>query len=113
MSSTSSCILPWDDARAFHHERGFKLPFVNAESCGARKVTFHVSEIGPGLEPHPPHEHAGEEVIYILAGEVEATVGGERKTVGAGAAIFCPEHVTHGIRNVGPTPMRYAVVLVP
>lgn len=112
-AETKSCILPWDDARVFRHERGFKLPFVNAESCGARTVTFHVSEIGPGLEPHAPHEHAGEEIIYILAGEVEARVGDERKVVGAGTAIFCPEHVMHGIRNVGATPMRYAVVIVP
>lgn len=74
---------------------------------------MHVSEIGPGLAPHEPHEHAGEEIIFILEGTVEALVGTERKTIGAHTAIFCPEHVMHGIRNVGTVPMRYVVVRVP
>lgn len=74
---------------------------------------MHISEIGPGLAPHEPHEHAGEEIIFILEGTVEAMVGAERTTVGPNTAIFCPEHVLHGICNVGAKPMRYVVVRVP
>ena len=58
------CIARWDEHRAFHHERGMKMPFVD-ETSGARQLRMHVSVINPGEAPHPPHAHAGEEIIYI------------------------------------------------
>jgi hypothetical protein len=29
------------------------------------------------------------------------------------SALFCPEHVMHGLRNSGSTPITYAVIRVP
>ena len=88
-------------------------PFVNAETCGAQQLRMHVSVINPGEVPHPPHEHAGEEIIFLLEGTAEATIGDERHTIGPMTAVFCPEHVLHGLRNTGSTPMKYVVVRVP
>ena len=35
---------------------------------------FHMSVIDPGKMVHPPHEHAGEEIMFILEGTGEAGV---------------------------------------
>ena len=87
-------------------------PFVG-ESCGANQLRLHVSVINPGEAAHPPHQHAGEEIIFLLEGQGEATIGGEKHPMQAMSALFCPEHVLHGLRNAGPTPIKYVVVRVP
>ena len=94
------------------HEKGLMLPFVSAASCGARQVTTHVSVIDPGKAAHEPHAHAGEEVIFLLEGEGEFTIGDTRHSVGPMTALFCPEHVLHGLRNSGSTPAKYVVFRV-
>ena len=88
------------------------LPFVN-ETCGATQLRMHVSVINAGEAPHPPHQHAGEEIIFLLAGRAEVLIGQERTVVGPLTALFFKEHVLHGMRNVGDTPMKYLVIRVP
>lgn len=106
------CIIRWDEHRAYRHERGFKLPFID-EDCGARQLHLHVSSINPGESPHPPHSHAGEEIIYLLEGTAEVLIGEQTRVIGAQTAVFCPEHVTHGLHNCGEIPMKFMVIRVP
>ena len=106
------CIIPWNENEARRHERGYMLPFVG-EACGAHQLRLHASVINPGAAAHPPHEHAGEEIIFVLEGSGEATIGDERHPIEAPAALFCPEHVRHGLRNAGTAPIRYLVIRVP
>ena len=107
-----SCIVRWDECRAYRHERGLKMPYVD-EGCGARQLRMHVSVINSGEEPHPPHEHAGEEILYILEGEAEVLLGEERRTVGPMTSVFCPAHVVHGLRNAGAAPVKFMVIRTP
>jgi quercetin dioxygenase-like cupin family protein len=111
-SSPHPCIFPWDESRAFRHERGFKLPFVD-EHCGARQLRMHVSELKPGESPHPPHAHAGEEIIFLIEGQVEVLIGEETRRIGPMTAVFCPEHVMHGLHNYSTAPARFMVIRVP
>jgi len=110
-SLPSRCIFPWDETRAQAHANGFALPFVD-EACGARQMRMHVSIINPGLAVHPPHAHAGEEIMFILEGNGEVTLDHEKRSVGPMTALFYPEHVLHGLRNTGPTPIKYIVIRV-
>jgi quercetin dioxygenase-like cupin family protein len=105
-------IFRWDENRAFHHERGLKMPYID-ESCGARQLRMHITVLHPGEAPHPPHEHAGEEILYLLEGEAEVLLGEERRTVGPMTAVFCPEHITHGLRNAGSVPVKFMVIRTP
>ena len=104
-----SFIIPWNPAAVQKHDRGFMLPFVN-EACGARKLRMHVSVIDPGKAPHPPHQHAGEEIIFLLEGTAEVLIGTETQVARAMTALFFPENVLHGMRNIGEVPMKYAVI---
>jgi quercetin dioxygenase-like cupin family protein len=102
-------VVPWDDQRKREHEHGFMMPFIGAE-IGAKNFSVHVSVIRAGEASHAPHVHEGEEVIFMLEGTAEVTVGDEVRTVGPNSAIYYTPNVPHGLRNIGTTDMRYLVV---
>jgi mannose-6-phosphate isomerase-like protein (cupin superfamily) len=106
------CVIPWDEAAAQRHDRGFMLPFVT-EKCGAHHLRLHVSVMNPGQAPHPPHQHAGEEIIFLLEGTGEITIGEDRVEVQPMTAIFLPDNARHSLRNTGAGPMKYLAVRVP
>ena len=57
------------------------------------------------LAPEAPvfrHKHPGEEIIYVLEGMLEYTIGGQApKTYVAGEALMVPAETVHSVRNVG------------
>lgn len=56
-------------------------------------------DIAPGAVA-PGHTHPGEEVIYIIEGELEYQVGGKPwLKVKAGDVLFIPAGVVHAARN--------------
>lgn len=62
-------------------------------------------EIAPG-EELGSHTDSAEELLFILQGEVEATVGEEQASAGQGALIVVPKMAPHNVRNTGRTPAR-------
>lgn len=85
--------------------------FLFADGADDDKLHLHVSEVGPGTRAHPPHSHAGQEIFYVLSGRGEVLVGEEPHILESGDAIQVECTVEHGIRNVGETPMKYAVII--
>ena len=62
----------------------------------------------------PRHIHSREdEIVYILEGTYEISLGGEHHSVSAGACAILPRDVPHGFRNVGSAPGRLLCVIVP
>jgi quercetin dioxygenase-like cupin family protein len=112
MEKPQNRIIPWNDKTAHRHATGLMHPFVN-EACGAKQLRMHVSVINAGEAPHAPHQHAGEEIIYLMEGTAEALVGDAWQRIEAPTAVFCPEHVMHGMRNAGSGPMKYLIIRVP
>src|ERR671918_3163001 len=55
-------------------------------------------ELDGGMEL-PSHTDSAEEVLVVLEGEVEATVGGESRRLGAGGIAVVPAMAPHGARN--------------
>jgi XRE family transcriptional regulator, regulator of sulfur utilization len=70
----------------------------------------HVTTLNPGQMPHPPHQHANEELIIIREGTLEVMQNGEFKRIGPGSVIFNASNVIHSLRNVGSTPAVYHVI---
>src|SRR5262245_28449494 len=58
-----------------------------------------------GISPDAPairHFHHGEEIIYVLEGELEYEIEGEStRTVKAGEALMVPAEAVHSVKNVG------------
>ena len=52
------------------------------------------------------HTDSSEEVIYIVEGEGEVTVGDERAAVSTGTLAVAPALVPHDVRNTGSSPLK-------
>ena len=52
------------------------------------------------------HTDSAEEIVLILTGTVEASLGEERGSLSAGQAALIPAMVPHGIRNIGDETAR-------
>ena len=68
-------------------------------------ITLIVEEIAPG-DRIPLHTHPINEVIVILEGSAEVTLGDEAQRVGPDSVVFIPAGTPHGTRNTGTTPIR-------
>jgi quercetin dioxygenase-like cupin family protein len=68
-----------------------------AGADGSAVVYF---EIEPG-DHLPLHTDSAEEILYLVAGEAEATVGDERGRLAAGDLAVVPAMAPHGLVNVG------------
>lgn len=73
-----------------------------------------VEEISPPQSGPPPHLHRREdEVFYVLEGRLEFQCG-ELKTIAEpGTTLFLPRNIPHSFRNIGDTPSRVRVTIIP
>jgi quercetin dioxygenase-like cupin family protein len=70
-------------------------------SVPGREVIQTIVELEPGTAA-PRHSHPGEEIIYVLEGTWEYTVGDKPPvTLKAGDVLFIPAGTPHSARNVG------------
>ena len=66
-----------------------------------REVIQNRVEITPEAFPFK-HFHYGEEIIYVLEGELEYQIEGQPpRTVKAGEALTVPYKAVHAVKNVG------------
>ena len=77
----------------------------------------NICEIEVTLEPgfaHNFHKHPRqEEVIYVMAGEIEQWLETENRTLNPGDALFIGPDVVHASFNVGTQTARLLVILSP
>jgi len=75
-----------------------------------KTLVLGLVEVDPGHRT-PLHRHNCEEVYYILEGEGEVEVEGERYKVRAGDAVYIKENLKHRIFNTHPEKtLRYIAV---
>lgn len=53
------------------------------------------------------HTDSAEEILLILQGAVEATVGREKQLATKGQLVLVPKMVPHNVKNVGTEPARF------
>ncbi|HYH11830.1 MAG TPA: cupin domain-containing protein [Thermomicrobiales bacterium] len=59
---------------------------------------------------NPPHTHDREEVLVLLAGSLDVTMGGETHTLGAGDTVVVPARTEHQLRNVGADTAEWLLI---
>ncbi|HZU08250.1 MAG TPA: cupin domain-containing protein [Chloroflexota bacterium] len=82
---------------------------VNAE-VGATQQSVWRIEHEPG-EVVARHWHEYEEVIVVLEGEGEATIGDETFPIGPDMSLIIPPYTWHGYRNTGTTYLKVLAIL--
>jgi len=79
-----------DDLAPLTPMEGLEFRPVTTDSVMTNFVTF-----APDA-PAPMHHHVEQQIAIVLSGELDFTVGGERRTMRAGDAVVIPPHVPHG-----------------
>ena len=81
----------------------FNFPFFVGSGTKNTAVVYFELEPGHRLGTHTD---SAEEVLLILQGEAETTVGDESARVSAGDLALVPAMVPHALRNVGDETVR-------
>lgn len=84
-------------------------PIVTALQ-GATSICVFEQMVLPGAGA-PLHWHETEEVLMLIEGEAEVSVGDQLIVVSAPASILVPPGTTHAFKNVGPGVLRVRAVL--
>jgi quercetin dioxygenase-like cupin family protein len=70
-------------------------------SVPGRQAIQVLVEFAPGVE-FPRHSHPGEELVYMVEGELEYQLDGRPPVrLTAGEVLFIPSGAIHGVKNVG------------
>ena len=70
-------------------------------------VHIRLRFLEPGVQPHPPHTHADEELMIVTRGQGEIYVGDKTTPVRRGAVMYTDPNVSHGIKNTGANPLEF------
>ena len=81
---------------------------VYRDAGGASTAVVYI-ELEPGMRL-PRHTDSAEEVLVVLEGEIEATIGETRARLGTGGVAVVPALVPHSAENTGETTAKVAGV---
>ena len=99
---------------------------LNGVTTHGLPLEMHLSDLGPGLAPHPPHQNPKEEILIVLEGMLDVELFGTSKEYGlppekgggqvtrieAGSMVYISSMDMQGLRNPGPTRCRYYVLTI-
>jgi quercetin dioxygenase-like cupin family protein len=91
-----------------------RMAYISRPSTtGANHIVCIIVDLGPG-GAHNFHCHPGqEEVIYLLEGEVEQWLEGEKRVLKPGDSVYIGEGVVHATFNIGSGAAKLFVVVSP
>jgi quercetin dioxygenase-like cupin family protein len=96
-----------------HAGWGYSRWLSHPSSTEAKQLAAMSASIAPG-QGHNFHKHTGqEEVLYVIDGQIEQWIEGEKRMLGAGDAIFIAPGVVHASFNVGADDARVVVIFSP
>jgi quercetin dioxygenase-like cupin family protein len=84
-----------------------KVNFPFFLGTGTKNTAVVYFEIEPGYRLGT-HTDSAEEILLVLEGEAEVSLGDEEDRISAGEMALVPAMVPHGLRNVGEETVRVA-----
>ena len=82
-----------------------RFGFPISSGTGAKSTAVVYFELEPG-EHLGSHTDSAEEILLIVAGRGEATIGDERAAVETGTLAVVPALVPHSVKNTGEETLR-------
>jgi quercetin dioxygenase-like cupin family protein len=79
--------------------------FPISSGTGTKSTAVVYFELEPG-EHLGSHTDSAEEVLFIVAGRGEATIGGEQAAVQKGTLAVVPALIPHSVKNTGKETLR-------
>jgi len=79
-----------------------------------RALNAYLAEFEP-VKPEQvrPHQHPGVELLYVLTGKVELSIGEDRHELADGDSVYFDSGASHGYRRIGPKRSTAIVVALP
>lgn len=84
---------------------GLRFGFPVSSATATASTAVVTMEFEPGAEL-PRHTDSAEELLLVLEGRAEGTIGDETGILGAGDVAVVPALAPHGLRNVGDGVLR-------
>lgn len=84
---------------------------TSAATGGVFSVVELVTQPGEGVLAHV-HEHE-DELVYVVEGTIEVTLGDQTMTATQGVLALLPRGIPHGFTNIGEHPSRVLDVILP
>jgi quercetin dioxygenase-like cupin family protein len=109
-SVLTSAVFEWKAMKAEPTEAGEVRRVFRNPTATLDELECHVTTLKAGVQSHPPHVHANEEVLIVREGNVEVFYKSAWHPAGPGSVIFLTGTDPHGIRNAGRTPATYHVL---
>jgi oxalate decarboxylase/phosphoglucose isomerase-like protein (cupin superfamily) len=82
-------------------------------ATGAERFSLGVVILSPG-KGHASHNHPGvEEILYVVSGEGDQMVAGDRRSLSAGDLVHIPPDVDHETINTGWEALKLVAVYAP
>jgi len=110
LASLGSAYYHWDFLPSQKTPTGRFRAVYDGPARTMERMEVHVTELEPGLECHPPHQHAHEEMMILKEGELEVSLGGRKQRIAPGALVFVAALDSHNWKNVGSGPAIYYVI---
>jgi len=104
-----SLITSIESARREDFEWGSLYTYDEGETYSAADGLAAVAVIKPGMQIHPPHQHAEEEYVIVAEGTGTWSLNGKERPAKAGDLQYAAPWDMHGITNTGTTPLRFFV----
>lgn len=109
---TAPSIRHQPRAKRYYFDVGLGSVCLSGKDTGGAYCLLEVS-LAPGMAV-PCHTHTREdEVYFVLAGDLEATVGEETFVLHPGDTLLAPRDIPHQLRNSGNTTNHYLLVFSP
>lgn len=104
----ATCVNRFTATRADSTKVGYQYWFIDRNFLDGR--TLKMSVVKPHAATHEPHRHAEDEIFFLLEGNAEVYLNGEKMALEPYASFYCPPDSEHGIRNIGDTDLKYLVI---
>jgi len=83
---------------------------LNGQNHAGFPVEMHMTKLGPGQAPHPPHHHVHEEMVMLRSGSLDVMISGKTTRATAGSVVYVASNEEHGWKNPGSEPAEYFVI---
>jgi len=85
---------------------------LSSEQTNGSFCMFENRSNPPSKTPIHIHEHE-DETLFILEGEMRASIAGQESSITAGESIFLPRGVAHQLMNESNAPAHYLLLCTP
>jgi quercetin dioxygenase-like cupin family protein len=89
---------------------GHWLRRLHGDTAAVSNLTISLFTLAPGQAPHPPHQHAEEELMILVEGGGTWHLVGKDSPAHQGDVVYAAPWDIHGLRNTGTVSLSYYVL---